>query len=299
MAETVNCSIIGQKSRGGTSYGSNAVYMGYGNGNTHYEYVLSFTTGDFVGKSKTITFNIKMSNSGLGTAARTYRWALLSSDAHALGSNTSTNYYYNSHAEVVDENQLAQGTITWTELNKDTHKVLTVETDSLVANTNYYLVLWPSTTSPTSFITVSATEYHGSIVVEYEATFTVMVDHKIQNEDGSLTQFDQATYTIDAGTLYTPELRSPPSTNTTEGATFKAWTTDWSLLIEGVPGVDYVTVNEDLFVSVYYPVVVETGSYILYNLNGQIIECELFRITDGEPILQELFHKTNGEIIEI
>lgn len=297
MAETVNCSIIGQKSRGGNAYAASAVYMGYGNGSTHYEYVLSFITGDFAGKSKAITFNIEMSNSSQG-ATRTYRWALLNSDSSVVGRD-SANLYFNKHTEVDDPNQLAQGTVTWSDMNKDTHKVLTIETDALKANTNYFLVLWPYSTSPTSFVTVSNTQDHGSIVVEYEATFTVIVDHKIRNEDGSLTQFDEVTYTIDAGTLYTPELRSPPSTNTTEGATFKVWTTDWSLLIEGVPGVDYVTVNEDLFVSVYYPVVVETGSYILYNLNGQIIECELFRITDGEPILQELFHKTNGEIIEI
>lgn len=296
MTKTVNCSIVGQKSRGGNAYAASAVYMGYGNGNTHYEYVLSFITGDFSGESISITFNIEMGNSDQG-ATRTYRWALLDSDSSVIGRD-SNNLYFNSHSEVVDENQLAQGSVTWNDMNEETIKVLTVETTELKKNTNYFLVLWPYSTSPTSFVTVSNTQYHGDIVVEYEATFTVIVDHKIQNEDGSLTQFDQATYTIDAGTPYTPELRSPPSTNTTEGATFKAWTTDWSLLIEGVPGVDYVTVSEDLFVSVYYPVV-ETGSYILYNLNGQIIECELFRITDGEPVLQELFHKTNGEIIEI
>lgn len=99
--------------------------------------------------------------------------------------------------------------------------------------------------------------------------------------------------------MYTPELRSPPSTNTTEGATFKAWTTDWSLITEGVAGVDYVTVNEDLFVSVYYPLVEETSSYIHFKVNGSLAECEILRITGGEPVLQELFYKDNGQIIEI
>ena len=298
MAETVKCSIVGQKSRGGNAYAASAAYMGYGNGSTHYEYVLSFITGNFVGKSNSITFNIKMSNSSQG-ATRTYRWALLNSDSSVVGRDTSVNLYFDKHTEVDDPNQLAQGTVTWTDMNKDTNKVLTIETDALKANTNYFLVLWPYSTSPTSFVTVSNTQYHGGIVVEYEATFTVIVDHKLQNEDGSLTQFDQATYTIDAGTLYTPELISPPSTNTIDGATFKAWATDWSLIAEGVVGVDYVTVNEDLFVSVYYPLVEETGSYIHFKVNGQLIECEVLRITDGDPVLQELFYKDNGQIIEI
>ena len=82
MAMTANCTIVGQKSRGGSTYSGNAVYMGYGNGSAYYEYVLSFKTGDFVGESESITFNIKMANTAVAAGSRTYRYALLSSDAH-------------------------------------------------------------------------------------------------------------------------------------------------------------------------------------------------------------------------
>lgn len=165
--ETANCTIIGQKSRGGSTYAATAVYMGYGNGSTHYEYVLSFTTGAFAGKSNSITFNIKMGNSSQG-ASRTYRWALLNSDSSVVGRDTSENLYFDKHVEVADPNQLAQGTITWSDMNKDTHKALTIETTELKENTNYFLVLWAYSTNPTSFVTVSNTQYHGGITLEFE-----------------------------------------------------------------------------------------------------------------------------------
>lgn len=296
MSKTVNCSIIGQKSRGGNTYGSVAVYLGH-NG-TYYEYTMAFTTGDFKGISNSITFNIRLKNSAYADGTtKNFRYALLTSDENVTGNKAATNYYYETIKDVEDPNQIAKGIVSFPNMRLETDKVITINTDALQPNTTYYLVIWPYQTNV--FCTVSSISSHGAIIVDYEPIFTVIVDHKIQNKDGSLTQFDEETYTIDAGTLYTPELRSPPSTNTTEGATFKAWKTDWSLIAEGVVGVDYVTVNEDLFVSVYYPLVEETGSYIHFKVNGQLIECEVLRITDGDPVLQELFYKDNGQIIEI
>ena len=280
---SVNCTLVGQKGRGSSSYGTSAVYMGYGNGTTHYEAVLSFTTGSFAGKSASITFNIKMSNSGLGTASRTYRWALLSSDAHAKGNSTATNFYYNSHAEVVDENQLAQGTVTWAEVNKDTHKVLTIETSALAANTNYYLVLWPYSTSPTSFITISATQYHGSITVEYDAVYSVELNHCLVDAAGELTWYSRTTYEVEAGASYTPTLITPPSTHTQEGATFKAWVIGWTSVVgEGVVGEDYITVNEDLTLEVYYYLI--PGGYVYANRNGTAVKCEVYANRNGTAV---------------
>ena len=83
---TTTCTIVGQKYRGGTSYTANAAYVGYGGG-TCNDYVLAFTTGNFTGVSKSITFEIKMSNGTITptSSTRTYRYALLSSDANAMG----------------------------------------------------------------------------------------------------------------------------------------------------------------------------------------------------------------------
>ena len=163
--ETSNCTIVGQKGRGDSTYATKAQYVGYASGGTYYDYTLSFNTGDFNGASTSITFNIKMSNSSQGNP-RTYRWALLSSDANVMGS--SNNLYRNTAKAVTDENQLAQGTVTWNDVNKDTHKVLTIETVELKPNTNYFLVLWAYSTSPTSLLTVSAVEHHGDIIIEYD-----------------------------------------------------------------------------------------------------------------------------------
>ena len=197
MANTVNCSIVGQKSRGGSTYAATAVYMGYGNGSTHYEYVLSFTTGDFVGKSKSITFNIKMGNGSQG-ASRTYRWALLNSDSSVVGRETSVNLYFDKHVEVTDPNQLAQGTVTWSDMNKDTHKVLTIETTELKENTNYFLVLWAYSTNPTSFVTVSNTQYHGDIIVEYYRAYNLSIS---QGNGSTITVNNGSTILTDGATI--------------------------------------------------------------------------------------------------
>ena len=175
MAMTANCTIVGQKGRGDTTYAAKAQYVGYNTSGTYYDYTLSFITGDFKGISQAITLNIKMSNSSQGNP-RTYRWALLTSDANVMGS--SNNLYRNTAKAVTDENQLAQGTVTWNDVNKNTHKVLTIETAELKPNTNYFLVLWAYSTSPTSLLTVSEVEEHGDILVEYIAETGSYVKYK-------------------------------------------------------------------------------------------------------------------------
>ena len=266
---TVNCTIVGQKGKGGTSYGTAAAYMGYGNGSNYYDYVLAFTTGAFAGKSKTITLNIKMYNSGLGTSSRTYRWALLSSDANAKGSSTTTNFYYNTAKEVVDENQIAQGTVTWAEVNKDNHKTLTIDTDALKGSTTYYLVLWASSTNPTSFITVSATQYHGDIIVDYDSVFTVTTVHYLMNANGSVSKWSSTEQTAEAGGVFTPSLISPPTTNRSNGAIMFAYGENGKVESGTVVG---FTVDTDTTAEIYYPLASGT---VTVNIDGAPRLCEV------------------------
>lgn len=293
MAETVNCSIIGQThATGNGTFGAYATtgnkYAG-ANSSSYYAYILQFQTGDFTGDCEKLDLNLSVKS--MYHANLTLRYALATSDENK-------NSYRSTTSEVTDNNQIASGQFALNGLSTSAYRThtLSIDTDALEPGTTYYLFLWGTNKSSGTNLDVTANH---TVTVYFDPSFTVTVDHKLQNEDGSSTQFEQATYTIDAGTLYTPELRSPPSTNTTEGATFKAWKTDWSLIAEGVVGVDYVTVNEDLFVSVYYPLVEETGSYIHFKVNGSLVECEILRITGGEPVLQELFYKDNGQIIGI
>lgn len=296
MVKTVNCSIVGQKSRGGNTYAATSVYMGYGNGTTHYEYVLSFTTGDFVGESKSITFNIKMGNSSQG-ATRTYRWALLNSDSSVVGRDTSVNLYFDKHVEVTDPNQLAQGTVTWTDMNKDTHKVLTVEASELKANTNYFLVLWAYSTNPTSFVTVSNTQYHGDILVEYDSSYTISENHYCKTASGELEWFDTVTLTVEPGSYYTPVLRIPPSTNTQKGATFTAWLSDWSEEVgSGTAGIDEIAVNANLIVEIYYP---PAGGYVYYNDDGTVVKCAVIRNCGGVATRCDIYCNRDGSAVKV
>lgn len=293
---TSNCVINGQKSRGGNTYAASAVYMGYGNGSTHYEYVLSITTGSFTGKSTSITFNVKMGNSQQG-ATRTYRWALLNSDSSVVGRDTSINLYFDKHVEVEDANQLAQGTITWTDMNKDTHKTLTIETTALKPNTNYFLVLWAYSTNPTSFITVSNTQYHGDIFVEYESSLTLLVEHKTLDDDGTITAFDSNEYSVPVGEYFIPTTTAtPPEGYGTEGATYKAWNTSWALLYSGSANTDGFYPDCDMYITIYY---IAGGGYVYYNDNGSAVKCQVYYNDNGSAVKCQVYFNDNGVAVKV
>lgn len=293
---SVNCTIVGQKGRGSTSYGTAAAYMGRASGGTNYDYVLSFTTGDFSGKCKSVTFQIKMSNSAL-SGTKTYRWALLDSDANAVGTSTSINLYYNHYNDVTtDPNQIAKGTLAVTDANKDTHKTLTVEVDSLKPNTGYFLVMWPYS-SAASQVTVSATQYHNPIVLEYDPVFSVELNHCLMDATGKPTWYSRTTYEVEAGASYTPTLITPPSTHTQKGATFKAWVIGWTSVVgEGVVGEDYFTVNEDLTIEVYY---FSAGSFVYVNRNGEAVKCEVYVNRNGEAVRCDVYVNKNGTAVKM
>lgn len=294
MAES-NCTLVGQKGRGGTTYGTASAYMGRASGGTNYDYVLSFTTGAFSGKCKSLTFQIKMSNGSL-SGTKTYRWALLSSDSNATGTSTSTNLYYNHYNDVTEANQITKGTVAWAEVNKDTHKTLTVEVDSLQPNTGYFLVLWPYS-SATSQVTVSATQYHNPIVLEYDPVFSVELNHCLVDAEGEVTWYSRTVDTVDAGASYTPSLITPPDTHTAEGATFKAWVIGWTSVVgEGTVGVDYITVNEDLTLEVYYH---PGGSLVYVRRNGSLVEAEVWPKQNGALTRGDIYVMINGTAVKV
>lgn len=296
---TSNCVIVGQKGRGGSSYSANAQYLGYYSSpeSVYHDYVLSFTTGEFKGKSASITFNLQMAHSDLDADTRTYRWALLSSDANARGYSTLTNFYFDTHDEVVDENQIAQGTITWAEVNIDNHKTLTISTDALSPNTNYYLALWTYSIPQVSLITVASTQYHGDIFVEYNPVFSVELNHCLMSAAGEPTWYSRTVHEVEAEASFTPVPITPPSTHTQKRATFKAWTIGWiSVVGEGVVGEDYITVSEDLTLEVYY---FPAGSFIHVNVNGEAVKCEVYVNRDGEAVRCDVYANVDGSAVKM
>lgn len=174
-------------------------------------------------------------------------------------------------------------------------------TSALKANTTYYVYgLRNSTNSDSGATGFTRAQLSGiSATMSYNASYTVTERHYLKDAEGELTQFEDTIHkTVDIGGSYTPSLKTPPNGNTNKGATFAAYSTDWNRVAGGIPGVDYITVNQNLIVEVYYPYAAP-GSYVLFKHDGELVECELLRIVNGVPVLLDLFHKTNGEIIEI
>ena len=295
MAE-LNCVIVGQKGRGGSTYNEKDTYMGYVNGTAH-DYVLSFTTGDFSGKCTAVNFNLRCANTSYSAdTTRTYRWALLSSDANALG--TTSLYYKLSGlpADVTtDPYQIARGTVDFYKLGQYSLKTLTVEVDSLKPNTGYFLVLWPAATNSIQ-ITMSAISSH-VVSVEYDPRFTVELNHCLMDAAGALTWYSRTTAEVEPGASYTPTLITPPSTHTQRGATFKAWVIGWTSVVgEGVVGEDYITVNEDLTLEVYYH---PAGSFVYVNRNGEAVRCEVYVNRNGKAVRCDVYVNKNGTAVKI
>lgn len=264
---TVTCTIIGQKGRGGTSYNDKATYMGY-SGSTAQDYVLAFTTGDFSGKSLAVKFNLSFANTAYSAStARDYRWALLSSDANALG---TTSLYYKQTglpADVTnDPYQIARGTVNFTNLGQYSQKTLTVEADSLQPNTNYFLVLWPAATNSIQ-VTMSTLSTHGGVTVEYDPVSDLVVRHYLCNEAGR-TMYSTDSMTVEAGSNHVPETITPPESHTASGAVFFAYGSESGVnLGSGIADVDSFPANESAVVEINYPLA--PGS-IVVNVDGEL-----------------------------
>lgn len=250
---TVNCTIIGQKSRGGTTYDTSAVYLGH-NG-TYYEYCMAFTTGDFRGTSNSITFNIRLKNSAYANGTtRQFRYALLTSDENVQGSKTTTNFYYETTRDVEDPNQIAKGIVSFPDMRLDTDKVVSIDTDVLQPNTTYYLVLWPYQTNV--FCTVSSIQYHGDISVDYTPISTVRIMYYKDYADGTNQIHLDTTVTVVTGEYFVPSYCSPP-----EGydggidSTFNAYEAKdgggWTKVSTGTLGVDGFYVTKDMLVQTH------------------------------------------------
>ena len=142
----------------GASYGD-SYYDGY------YTCCLKFRTPKFAGISERIKFQIGIHY--IGNNDTTLRWALCSSDANK-GKYSGDGIY----SEVEDEYQIAQGTVVWEDLfqTDDLLRELTVETNALKPETEYYLFLWSFYDKYYIYtaVRVAAAAEH-SAVVEYKA----------------------------------------------------------------------------------------------------------------------------------
>lgn len=292
MANTIDCSIIGQTyATGNGTFGAYATtgnkYAG-ANSSSYYAYILQFQTGDFTGDCEKLDLNLSIKS--MYHANLTLRYALATSDENKNSYRSTTN-------EVTDSNQIASGQFALNGLSTSAYQThtLSIDTDALEPGTVYYLFLWGTNKSSGTNLDVTASH---SVTVQFDPSFTVTVDHKCQETDGSFTQFEQVIQTVERGASYTPTLLPPPETHTTEGATFKAWTTGWVLVGSGTVGVDYITVDQDLFVSVYYPLV-NTGSYVYYNDNGTPVKCELYYNNNGNAVRCEVYYNDNGTAVKM
>lgn len=173
------------------------------------------------------------------------------------------------------------------------------DTTELKAGQTYYIYAVRNTPADYTGLTgfVRAPLDKMSATLTYESTYTVSVSHFGVAEDGTQVSLDWQSYTVEAGSSFTPPLITPPEDYTTEGATFKLWTADWSALVgSGTPGVDYVTVDSDLVGDVYYPIV--PGSYVYVNQNGEAVKCEVYVNVNGVAVRCEVYANVNGTAVK-
>lgn len=293
MSEAINCTVIGQSfatnSGAFGDYGISHAYAG-ANSSNYYVGIIKFETPAFTGRFERLDISLYVKSQYHANIK--LRYALCSSDANKLN-------YRQTYGEVDDEYQIASGIFSMTGMSTSAWKNydLTIEPSTMNPGTEYYLIFWGLNNA--SFIDISGEVENHIIAVIYDPSFIVSVNHYAKNDDGTQTHIGSASVEVESGGSFTPTLIAPPDTNTTDGATFKAWTQDWSTYIGGgVVGVDYVVINQNANCEVYYPIV-DTGSYIVCMVDGEPVECELYRITNGQPVLQKLFYKNGVEIVEI
>lgn len=292
---TSNCTITGQ------TYNTNAYsltayhYAGFNYNNAYYVYRLKFTTPEFQGVPTSLTFNIvwdrpKVNNST--ASAFSLRWALLTSDDQFA-------LYRNTKNEVTDDtDRLAVGIVAWDGMTKnEMTKTLVVETSELQPNTEYWLYLWGDGSSgkQQNYSTACPATRH-EVILEYIDTYTVSVEHKTQDEDGTLSLFHSESHTISIGEYFTPTTVEAPTDYKSEDATYKAWDTGWGLIATGLANIDAFPVNQDMYVTIYYQ---PDGSFIYVNINDQEVKCEVYVNRYGEAVRCDAYVNIYGEAVKI
>lgn len=116
-----------------TDYDAYAGRSSY-DGGKRWVYSLMFSTPNFVGVSEELMFDITMCL-GIGLTAE-LRYAICVSDSNLAN-------YLNTTEAVSDENQVATGILSFTDMPEDpTNKNFKISTTRLKSKTIYYLVLW-------------------------------------------------------------------------------------------------------------------------------------------------------------
>lgn len=165
---TQSCTVIGQAygTQGSSiSYSTTqAAYAGWSY-STYYPYILKITTPDFSGISSALVFSLSILRGKRDWSYSTecgLQWALCASDANFA-------MYDDTWAEVVEDNQLATGTITFDSLTDAyTAQTLTIPATGLQSNTSYYLILWaynPKSQYDMEYCTLNTAANH-SVVLE-------------------------------------------------------------------------------------------------------------------------------------
>lgn len=292
---TLNCSIVGQRYNTNAYSTTAASYAGFNYSNQYYTYSLQFTTPEFAGKSTGLSFNLTIDRPNVNNSkanAFTLRWALMTSDDQLTK-------YRNTKNEVDDDtDRLAVGIVEFTGMTADgktyTHNV---PTTALQPNTTYYLYYWGdgSTGKQQNFATLANTSKH-SVVLEYASSFSLLVEHKTRDEDGTITTFGSNEYTVSLDEYFIPTTITPPEGYGVEDATFNAWDTNWTLLASGLANVDGFNVNCDMFISVYYGA---GGSYVYFNNNGVAVKCEVYFNDNGTARKCEVYFNNNGVAVKV
>ena len=190
MANTKNCTVTdqswGESHISSFTWGRDYCYAGYYVGMewTEYWYVycMRIKTPKFSGKSEKIAFNISIKYEANHTV--NLRYALCSSVENV------SNYTFTRN-EVVDDTQLAAGTIT-VNMTED-YDVFTIEleSDALKPETDYYLYMWGGDTDY-SLVKIDTPENH-SVEITYKGGI-VYIDNG--------TSFDEYEVWIDNGTTW-------------------------------------------------------------------------------------------------
>lgn len=288
---SLNCTIVGQAyATNSGSFGDYKVAASYAGANSSNWYVnaMKITTPEFSGKFQQLDLSLYIKSNY--HANINLRYALCTSDANKLD-------YRKTYNEVEDEYQIASGILSMTGLSTSTYKhfSLTLEPETMQSGTDYYLIFWG--TSNASLVTMPSTFENHTIAVIYDPIFTVELNHCLVDAAGELTWYSRTTEEVEAGASYTPSLITPPSTHTKKGATFKAWVIGWTSVVgEGVAGEDYITVNEDLTLEVYYH---PAGSFIYVNRNGVAVKCEVRVKRNGKAVRCDVYANRNGTAVKM
>lgn len=280
MANTLNCTIVGQCYNGSasTAYGTSTAYAGFNYNSEYYTYRLQFTTPEFTGKSTQLTFNIqwrKPNVNGSTVADFSLRWALMTTD-------DQLSLYKDHKNEVADAtDRLATGRVDLNVPADYTVASFTIETTQLTPNTTYFLYMWGdgSTGKQQNYSRATPTSNH-TVVLESASTHTVTY-----NANGHGTA-PSAVSVVDGESITLPTL-------TAEGFKFLGWATS-STATSGMTGTYTPTASVTL-----YAVWKAAGSYVYYNDNGTAVKCELYYNNNGNAVRCDVYYNDNGTAVKM